>query len=56
MIQKPRREDARIKYGTNLEVMATMLGLMLIPLMSRIPKQSRLTILNLIKKFAEAFT
>jgi len=56
MIQKPRREDARIKYGTTFEDIAIMLGLMLIPFMSHIPRQNRLKIINLTRKFAEAFT
>lgn len=56
MIQKPRREDARIKYGATFEVITIILGLMLIPFMSRIPRQNRLKIINLTQKFAEVFT
>lgn len=45
MIQKPRRRDLKLKFGTCLEVMAVILGLILIPFMALIPQKIRLNIL-----------
>jgi len=45
MIHKPRRRDLKLKYGSYIEVMAVILGLILIPFMSLIPQKTRLNIL-----------
>lgn len=45
MIQKPRREDQKLRYGSHLEFIVVILGLLLIPFMSLIPQNIRLNIL-----------
>jgi len=45
LIRKPRREDLTPKFYSLFEFIAITLGIMLIPLMSYIPKQIRVNIL-----------
>lgn len=52
MIHKPRRSEARRRYGAILEVMFIIFGLILVPFMSHIPKQIRLKALNATQKMA----
>lgn len=45
MTRKPRRGEQKIMYRTRLEVMAVILGLILIPFMALIPQKIRLNVL-----------